>query len=238
MKVNQKILSIPPYISTSWKNVVSLHLEEREGIQVLVIGLVNGAKIEVPNLDRPLLQAVFQAHEKYMEQEATKNSQMSPFASMGTPEEMTAMIALPPLNLGFDGSMGNLLQHNPEAADSPDLPREVLEKIGTLSKVVGFENVENFPKPEPHCNCMHCQIMRVIQNKEAEDSLIEIENEEDVSADDLKFREWDIDQIGEQLYVVTNPFNQSEHFNVFLGNPVGCTCGDPNCEHIRAVLNS
>ena len=40
------------------------------------------------------------------------------------------------------------------------------------------------------------------------------------------------------LIVVTNPLDANEHYNVFLGDPIGCTCGQKNCEHIRAVLNS
>ena len=65
-----------------------------------------------------------------------------------------------PLRFGIEGgNMGNLLQHNSEASDSPDLPKEVLEKMASLSKVIGFENPDNFPKAEPRCNCMHCQIM-------------------------------------------------------------------------------
>ena len=58
------------------------------------------------------------------------------------------------------------------------------------------------------------------------------------SEDDLKFRDWDIEQKSEELYEVTNPIDQNEHYQVFLGNPVGCTCGKKNCEHIRTVLNS
>jgi len=62
--------------------------------------------------------------------------------------------------------------------------------------------------------------------------------EEEVSAEDLKFRDWDIVQSGDDVYIVTNPLNAEEQYNVYLGNPVGCTCGQPNCEHIRSVLNS
>lgn len=239
MTINQKILSIPPYISTSWKNVISLHMEERDGDLFLIIGLVNGSTIAIPKMDRTLLESVFAAHAKYMEQEAQaglKEQQHPPFYA--APQNELPVLGLP-LRIGIEGNMGNLLQHNPEAADSPDLPRDVLEKIHTLSQVVGFENSDNFPKPEPHCNCMHCQIMRVIQNglDEAEAPLLEEEVEE-VSPEDLQFRDWEIKHTGEELYTVTNPLNQEEHYGVSLGNPIGCTCGQHNCEHVRAVLNS
>ncbi|MGH2612567.1 MAG: hypothetical protein ACRDFB_05905, partial [Rhabdochlamydiaceae bacterium] len=62
--------------------------------------------------------------------------------------------------------------------------------------------------------------------------------EEEVSDEDLKFRTWDIKQENDKLYSVTNPLDKKEHYNVFLGKPLGCTCGNKNCEHIQAVLKS
>jgi hypothetical protein len=35
-----------------------------------------------------------------------------------------------------------------------------------------------------------------------------------------------------------NPLDHKEHYNVFLGDPIGCSCGNNNCEHIQAVLKS
>ena len=239
MKVNPKILSIPPYISTAWKNVLSLHVEHIRGDTILMIGLVNSSIIEIPNLDPSALEAIFQAHEKHLEQEASNLSsqigQMPISILPGNIEDTTALLNLP-LRLGLDPTMGNLLQHNPEAANSPDLPKEILEKIAHLSKVVDFENNDNLLKPEPHCNCMHCQIMRVIQDRDHEEK--SHGDEEEVSVEDLRFRDWEIEQTGDQLYILTNPLNGQEQYTVFLGNPVGCTCGQLDCEHIRSVLNS
>lgn len=238
MKINQKILSIPPYISTSWKNVISLHIEKRMDKTILVIGLVNGSTIEIPSLEQPILEAAFKAHERYLEQEAIQPSgfKIPPPGPILPTEVMGDSSAILSLPLRFESNMGNLLQHNPEAANSPDLPPEVIQKIATLSKAIGLDNRENFPKPEPHCNCMHCQVMRAFQDKEQKhhDLLLE----EEISDDDLRFREWDIKQRGDRLYIVTNPLNKEEHYDVFLGSPVGCTCGRSNCEHLKAVLNS
>jgi len=245
MKINHKILSIPPYVSTAWKNVVSLHLEEDN---LLVIGLFNGSKIEIPNLDIAVLNSVFASHEKFLEQE-TEAPSPSQTGSQSTPGETPPSLFPPgfpddsalmsiPLRFGMDGNMGNLLQHNSEGSDSPDLPPEVLDKIANISKAVGIENAENFPKPEPHCNCMHCQIMRKVHDEtDAPFSSEEVE-EEDVSDEDLRFREWDIEAKDGNLFEVINPLSAEEHYTVHLGNPVGCTCGNANCEHIRAVLNS
>lgn len=242
MRINQKILSIPPYISTSWKNVLSLHVDDRREGAVLIIGLMNGSTIEIPGLDRKILEAAFEAHEKYLEQETIqsptqKNPPSGPLLPPEVLGESSAILSLP-IRFGLDGNMGNLLQHNPEAADSPNLPPEVLEKIMSLSKAIGLDNLDQFPKPEPHCNCMHCQIMKALQGKDQEEDSYSPEEEEVVSEEDLRFRDWDVQQKGDQLYIVTNPLNREEHYDVFLGSPIGCTCGQENCEHIKAVLNS
>lgn len=243
MRINQKILSIPPYISTAWKNVISLHVEQIEGTLVLIIGLYNGSSIEIPHLEKNVVDAVFAAHEKFLEQEAAsnlpqKNSTPSTIFPSGLSDESSTIVSLP-IRFGVEGNMGNLLQHNPEAANSPDLPPEMLEKISSISKAVGFENTDQFPKPEPHCNCMHCQIMRKIHD-DGSSQKIETPHsqEEEVSEEDLKFREWDIKPFEEQFFLVTNPLTPQETYTVFLGNPIGCTCGKSDCEHIRAVLNS
>lgn len=239
MKINQKILSIPPYISTSWKNVISLHIEEKEET-VLVIGLVNGSTIEIPGLDQKILKAAFTAHEKFLEQETTNppHGRSSPTLEHFLPPEIlkesSAILSLP-VRFGFGSNVDHLLQHNPQAAESPDLPPEMLKKIASLSKSIGLENVENFPKPEPHCNCAHCQVMRAIQGEEQKNEIV---HEEEVTEEDLRFRDWEITQKGENLFVVTNPLNLGEHYDVFIGSPVGCTCGQKNCEHLKAVLNS
>lgn len=234
MKINQKILSIPPYISTAWKNVVSLHLD----LGTLVIGLVNGSTIEIPGLDKATLESTFAAHQNFLEQENQIPDGPIPSAIIppGILGDASSIMSLP-LRFGMESNMGNILQHNPEAADSPDLPKEMLEKVASFSKVIGFDNSDNFPKPEPHCNCMHCQVMKAMQEK-AQSSIDEAIEEEEISEEDLRFREWDIEQKGNDLYIISNPLNAEEHYNVFLGNPVGCTCGQANCEHIRAVLNS
>ena len=129
--------------------------------------------------------------------------------------------------------MNSAMQHNPAQADSPPMPKELLEKITGIAKVLGLEDPSQLPKPEPHCNCPFCQIARSFHGGEAE-----VKMEEEVSAIDLQFRTWDIKQTAEKLYTLTNPLDEKEYYNVFLGDPLGCTCGQKNCEHIRAVLNS
>ena len=125
----------------------------------------------------------------------------------------------------------------------PDLPSEVLEKIATVIHSLGLKDPDMFPKPEPHCNCMHCQLARVIhkgmdEGGDKDDEEEFFHEDEEITDDDLRFREWDIEQVSENLYSVSNPFDSDEKYNVFLGNPVGCTCGQEDCEHIKAVLRS
>ena len=131
-------------------------------------------------------------------------------------------------------SLGSIMHHNPSQSKAPNLPPEILDKITAISKIMGVEDTESIPKAEPHCNCIHCQIAKALrgQKKKNEEIL------EEVTDEDLKFKTWDIKQTGKKLYSVTNPLDNNENYNVFLGKPVGCTCGQKNCEHIKAVLNS
>ncbi len=235
MRINYKILSIPPYISTTWKNVASLHVEQDNDVLLLIVVLLNGQRIEIPNLEGPVIEGIFQAHGKFMEQELSKPMLRENSAGQILPEQLMSF----PLKIsmgGLDG-MGTLLQHNPQQTDAPPLPPEVLNKIAFICKSMSLDESANLPEAEPHCNCVHCQIARAMhQNLE---NLADVSTQdEEVTAEDLKFRTWDIQQTGDKLYMVSNPLNKEEHYNVFLGDPVGCTCGERTCEHIQSVLRS
>lgn len=216
MKITDKILSLPPYISTAWKNIVSIHVETRPYGHVLLIELGTGTRVEVPNLDPKLMEKIFQMHAMVLEKEGSSIA--------------TQTFAFP-LPLPIEG-LTSALQHNPEQADTPPLPPEILEKIQSLKGVLPQDIAQN-QKAEPHCNCPYCQITRALTETETPAHI-----EEEVTAADLTFRSWDIKQEAEKLYCVTNPLDLKEHYNVFLGEPVGCTCGSKNCEHIHAVLRS
>ncbi len=230
MKINQQILSIPPYISTSWKNISSLHVTKKNGGQVLSVVLQNGQTVEIPNLSLEMMNKIFDEHSGYLEKENTTGQNENNPLNFGIP-----------LKFGMEGfeGFGSMMQHTPHQADMPNLPPEVLDKISTLAKSLGVsDSGEEILKPEPHCNCMYCQIAKAIQQSSANESTLNGQLEEEVTDEDLKFRDWDIHQSGDNLYNVTNPFDHQEHYQVFLGQPIGCTCGQKNCEHIRAVLNS
>ncbi len=240
-KINQKILSIPPYISTSWKNINTLHMKEIEGRPVLVIALHNGTSIEIPGLEQGLIEEIFEAHSKYVEQETREpqveslktfepSKESDPSFSFGIPFQMS----------GGNGSLNptSFLEHNPSQSDAPEMPPEVIQKITSITKALGMDMEQmNIPKAEPHCNCPYCQIARAVQTDDTANMTEELV-EEEVSEEDLRFRDWDIKQEDDKLYIVSNPLNTEEHYQVYLGNPVGCTCGKKNCEHVRTVLNS
>lgn len=219
MKITSKILSIPPYLSTTWKNISSLHAEEEGGGYKLIALLQNRTRVEVPGLTKEAVAEIFEAHARAAE--AENSLPQSPYS-----------FSLP---LKSDGSLELLsssLQHNPDQADLPPLPPDVLKKITGVARAFGLEDLSVLPQPESNCNCMYCQIIRFLGGEKEEVS------EEVVSDEDLRFRNWDIAQLAEKLYLVSNPLDKNEHYNVFLGEPLGCTCGQKNCEHIRAVLNT
>ncbi len=237
--INRKILSLPPYISTSWNNVSSLYAENENGRNILVIELKAGSTIRIPQLDSDILTKVFQTHSRYLEEsDKSETPKINPnevppfnfdhFSSIGIPMKF---------GMNLEG-LGAAMQHNPSQANAPDLPKEVLDKISAVAKIMDADpSLTSSLKAEPHCNCMHCQIARALNGETREHSSHE-EVEEEVSDEDLKFKTWDIEQSGDKLYTVTNPLDKKEHYSVFLGEPLGCTCGQKNCEHIKAVLNT
>ena len=229
MRINHKILSIPPYISTSWKNIASIHVEIEYGKPVVLIGLSQGKSVKVPELEPVVIEAIFAAHAKYLEQGQTKVTEKA------MPSGEVFGISLP-IQIGDQNMEGlvDMMHHNPDQANAPKLPDEILHKIVAITKALGIDDASVLPAPEPNCNCMHCQVAKAFHNEVG----MTIDLDEEVSSDDLKFRTWDINQTADKLYLVTNPLDAKEQYNVFLGEPMGCTCGDHHCEHIRAVLST
>ena len=252
MKINQKMLNIPPYISTSWKNIIALHVvDSQQDNPVLNITLSNGTCVCIPNLQPSVIEAIFSMHSQHLEQE--QSNKVPPQGILGIipgvnlntsglpedPEMLQNLTAfLKTLTSSFKGMLPGidlLLQHNPQLTEAPVLSKDILEHIFSFLKSLDNGSALNgfFVKPEhPHCNCPYCQISRFAQTLETE------ELEEEVSDKDLKFRTWDIEQIGNKLFAVINPFDVNEKYSVYIGDPIGCTCGEMRCEHIHAVLST
>ncbi len=234
MRINHKVLSIPPHISTSWKNISSLQSEQTQDTCSLSIHLLDGTCIVIPHLDPTIIQAIFHAHARYLELE-NKASDLIP--RYQPPLEPT-----PPFNLKlFEvGNLNMMLQHNEQFKDSPNLPPYILSKIEQLTEELGLTNSQTLPSPEPHCNCPHCQIAKALENHKEKlpPSQPEEPEDEEISDKDLSFTSWIISPIEKNLYQVTHPDFPEEEYQVFLGSPIGCTCGSNHCEHIQAVLRS
>lgn len=219
MKINEKILSIPPYISTSWKNVQSLSVkDDQSGGLLLLVQLKNAPlPVTIPDLSKAEIDQAFSFHTEFLDEDTLTSP--SPF-KLGS------------IGLGSLDQLGSAMQHNPDQMHAKDLPEDFLKKVGSIAKALGLDKPEHFPKPEPHCNCPYCQVAKALHKIDGSS------DEEVVSDEDLRFRTWDVEQVGEHLYLVTNPLDKTEEYSVFLGDPIGCTCGEKNCEHIKAVLNS
>jgi hypothetical protein len=228
MKINHKILSIPPYISTSWKNIQTLFLKGPS----LIINLGTGAEIEIPGLPLPILNEIFQAHTQFLEKE--KEAELKP--------QITTVSSFSfGIPLGSIDQFSKIMHHNPEQANASDLPKELLEKVAEITQTIGLDGItlEALPRAEPHCNCPYCQLARTMHQdeKEVPQEVIE-EKHEIVSDDELHFREWNLTQIDPHRFVLQNPLNPTEQYQVHLGSPIGCTCGQKNCEHIHFVLRN
>jgi len=209
--ITAKALSIPPYLSTTWENISSLHLEEGN---LLIVHLKDQTQASVPGLSNAEIEQIFAAHSRFI-----SSAVNGPFS-----------FSLPMKPTGPINTLGPSMEHNPEQSNLPALPPQVLEKLTMAIKAFGLGDVSALPKAEPHCTCVYCQVARALQG--------EAEPLEEVSDEDLKFRTWDIKQTGAKLYRVSNPIDANEYYDVFLGDGLGCTCASKNCEHIRAVLDS
>lgn len=249
MKFTEKYLSIPPYISTSWSNVKALQMAGN----LLVITMSDDSQVHVPDLDFEELEKVFDAHASYLEGQSCEHTPRQPQQDHADEAFGDTLLDKGQGGLPFKFGMmpgaeglGAAMQHSIEHANSPDLPKEILQKIASIATIIAPEDMGDVPQPEPHCNCPHCQIARAINEglgntvrpfSGAEEQIVE-ETEEDVSDEDLTFQQWQIEQSGDQLFTVTNKLDSEEKYSVFLGEPVGCTCGKQGCEHILAVLHS
>ena len=230
MKINNIYLSLPPYISTRWSHVIALHFKHG----LLHVSLIDGDIIEIPDLDDELISKIFTAHAAFMEQD----SQAEQTKALET-QSNSPFGADFPIKLGLTAldEVGSVLQHNPAQSNAPDIPRPVLEKIAAIGKIISVEDPEATPKPEPHCNCMFCQIARAINTNAAELTVDPVE-EISFAEEDLQFSEWNIVQTQNKLYTLTNKLDSNEIYHVHLGEPMGCTCGKAHCEHLLAVLKS
>lgn len=236
IKINEKILSIPPYLSTGWGYIASIHMKET----ILVVKLTDGNQISVPSLNSDLIETIFNYHAMYLDKEQDNTL---PSSDLGAQirekiiDKLSSLESEPSVKfaIGAWDGMGGAMQHDEANSDAPDLPREMLEKLSDVAKIVVTNEEVVLPKAEANCNCFYCQIARAVNPNEI-DATECISDE--VLEEDLTFKDWKIVQTGENLYTVSSYLDENETYNVFLGDPIGCTCGTASCEHIVAVLKS
>lgn len=229
MKITSRRLSIPPYVSCSWDQVSSLHVEELDDRRDLIVFMTSGARVTIPHLSETLIDMIFTAHGEFLDQGATPDFESNTIQIEG---------ALPPGLIPLSGNILNggiadLMQHNPAHKDMPNLSAEVLGKVVGMIKIIAPDDFGNLSPSEPHCNCIHCQVSRSASSQDAEDVSDEV-----ISDADLTFKDWDVTPEGENLYAVRHPIELNEEYHVFLGDPIGCTCGSKQCEHIAAALRT
>ena len=59
MKINDKILSIPPFISTPWGNISSIQMEDAGTLTII---LLDNTKVNIPNLSEEDVKKIFNFH--------------------------------------------------------------------------------------------------------------------------------------------------------------------------------
>lgn len=209
MIINKHMLSIPPFISTSWKDI---DLLLSDGQTTLNVYLKNGTVVKISNLLKDDLNLIFKVHQDILL----------------SPSQPTIPSLIDPLLFSLSGP---LLEHDPDLHDASPLPDEV--KIKLKSLLEGMPKLEKIKLPQIHqdCNCPFCQIMGLIQDEATND-------EEIVKDEDLLFSTWKQEAFSDHLIKLTHPFNQEETYFINLESPISCSCGQTSCEHIEHVLRN
>ncbi len=214
MICDDSIFSFPPYLSTSWEHVaaVSMHTSGR-----VEISLNNGCCVLLPDINPEQTELIFQCHKRHLSKKASAEGRLTQKIGMG---------------LEFPGSGAIPLQHNPLEAEGSQLPEEFIEKLAEITKATLPKEMLAEFVPEPHCHCTFCEIARAA-NPGIEE-LVEIAS----IKEEPELPKWIVQQVSEKLYNVSNSKDPAESYSVFLGQPIGCTCGKADCDHIISVLKS
>jgi len=234
MKITKKILSLPPYISTRWEFISSLHVNEG----VLTVHLKDGTTCSVPDLSKETLATIFTHHVETTETAPDESEEITKLMGGIRSGFKDVMNMFTKLGANAMTSLGKVLEHDPNHANLPDLPPEMIKKVELLLNIIPQEDLLDMPESVPGCNCMYCQINRILRHAKLDQPDFLEQGGEPVEETELEFTEWIVENIEDKIYKVTNKLDPNEEYRVFLGNPIGCTCGKEHCEHILAVLRS
>lgn len=233
--VTEKFLHISPYLSTTWSEVSSLRQEGPN----LFIALKNFTEVKIPFLKEKQLEAIFTFHEKYLDHFFSAKQPLiespPPFAQDLLSSFQPSREKMLQFAIGTPGDISDM-EHNPHLKDLPELDPEVIKKIVSIVKVLTPEGEEAFLSKESveGCNCPACQIRHFLE-KENQSGITQ---EEEFLEKPTEVMPWIISSVGENLYKVESKENPEEVAHVFLGNPLGCSCGEHGCPHLIAVLKS
>ena len=216
---------------------MSLHVAD----DLLMVTLKDGTTCAIPHLPKETIEQIFSLHAESSDANQKEDLHNLVDSMRSGFKELVNIFAK--LGTNSLGSLGKALEHDPNNANLPELPPDLVKKVEVLLTVIPKEDILSMPEGLPGCHCMYCQINRILResvlSKETDvpDILAEGQSEP-VEEKDLVFSEWIVESIGEKLYKVTNRLDPSEGYRVFLGEPIGCTCGKPHCDHVLAVLRS
>lgn len=240
IKITSQILSIPPYLSTRWDYIQSIRVQEK----ALLISLQSGPPCSIPGLTEEEISQIFSSFALYAQPTKEEHKVDDTFKKdisqlvEGVKKGFAEFLHILAKSGGQSAGFAKALEHDPSNANLPPLPPEAIGRVEMLLQIVPEEDILAMPEPVAHCNCMYCQVQRLLRNALAEKKG-HIENEgEPVDESELKFNEWIVEPLEDKMYSVRNKLNPQEEYKVFLGEPLGCTCGKANCEHIIAVLRS
>ncbi len=208
MIINKHVLSIPPYISTSWRDI---ELLLSDGHSTLNIYLKNGTLVRIAHLPKEQLDLIFAIHQEILLQKPA----------------LIPTQALDPLLFNFAGPF---LEHDETLSDSSPLPEEVKERLRSLIQGLPKIEAQRLPPIHENCHCPHCQLMGLLVEPELK--------EEEVSDEDLRFSTWITYPVSSSEVIVEHPYDKQQCYRVFLKNPVGCSCGETGCEHLKHVLRN
>jgi hypothetical protein len=213
--------------------------------KMLIITLKDGSSGSIPDLTQEELSQIFTSFSSYAElpeEEEHKEaaafkkdiSQLVEGMKKGVSEFVNLLTKTGGQALGITKS----LEHDPTNAHLADLPPEARKRVEMLLQIVPEDEILAMHEPIQNCNCMYCQVQRILRATLYKKKHPSEDEEEPVDASELTFTEWNVEPIAEKLYIVRNKLDPQEEYRVFLGEPLGCTCGKINCEHIIAVLRS
>lgn len=261
MKITSKILSIPPYLSTSWYDVDSLFQAE-DG--VLVVALTNGTQVRLEHLSQEIVHTIFDAHACFLEEEAQREDEEDDEDDDGVKRAEVEFSVQTPFTLSqaeelSGDAMKIFMEHDPSRSLGPLLPEAVLKRVSALAKMFLPPNMIPLDASHENCRCPFCQIVRalsglpqpIFEDEEEEkkrilQSLQEKKGKEEHREKGEQEREkekkgsspWLIQQLEEEVYAVTDRAHPDQVYRVSLATPITCSCGQPNCVHIIAVLKS